>query len=259
MALNNDVDDFVYDNQDSVDDGLSAKVSALETNMVQVTEAVNNLTQIMSSFQSADTAERRKRRLSSASSNMDTREEDDLKSLMGPKDTPSVDDTSLADGGDPEDADILDRVVAEWCPEEATGPPVERKLAEIVNNRLSTPLSAELIKKKEEDFPRPINCDTLAVPKVNTEIWRAMNHAQRSRDIRFSNLQKAVVKATTGVTTLADKLRLGVMQEKISKCDDEKVGLGKTANELHRRCQLAGLCQQGTLFPKTGTDPSSPC
>ena len=239
MAANDQhLDDFVLDEEDTSSIALSTKVGALETNLVKVTDAVTKLTQFVQQLPSraaaADTALGRKRMPSDSSDPMDAMEvaahddhdESDVHSLMAASgEKAPTEDASMKDPG--ADGELLDRIDAEYSPEEPSGPPLHEKLAKIVNKRLENPLSSELIKKKEEIFPRPANCDALAVPKVNAEIWRTMDKAQKGRDLRFSYAQRAVVKATTGVAVMADKLlNLTSSQSDtvtVSKADLEKL------------------------------------
>jgi len=230
-------EDVLLREEDASSDFLSAKVEKLETNMVKVTDAVTKLTQFIDQLPSlaalADTAKGRKRTLSDSSAeNMDTMDSDpiddesDVRSLMAS--AGEKEDTSKKDDAAPAEEALLDRIDAEYSPDEPRGPALHEKLANIVTKRMENPLAADLIKKKEELFPRPSNCEVLAVPKVNAEIWRKMDNAQKGRDLRFSHAQRAVVKATTGVATMADKLLNFTSNEKgatvtVNKADLEKL------------------------------------
>ena len=80
-------------------------------------------------------------------------------------------DDSSAVENDSNDTDyILDAINESLTPSEDTGPPVNEKLAALINNKFTTDF--DLAKRKEigEKYPVPKNCTELHVPKVNTEI-----------------------------------------------------------------------------------------
>ena len=53
---------------------------------------------------------------------------------------------------------------------------------------------------------KPENCTDLTVPKVNPEIWSTLNNFKKSADLRLSNIQQVVEKATFGMIKACDTL-----------------------------------------------------
>jgi hypothetical protein len=70
--------------------------------------------------------------------------------------------------------------VDEWnipqlSPEEATGPKIGSGLAKAVNAAVSVKSKNESMGEIAKRYNRPENCSYLKAPKVNEEIWEAMN------------------------------------------------------------------------------------
>ena len=96
----------------------------------------------------------------------DGNDHDDVASLMREVGGTSPD---LAQGGDESDSDsLLDNISAKYDEEDDA----HGKLAAIANKAFSKPISLEVLKSKQELYPRPKNCEKVVVPKINSEIWK---------------------------------------------------------------------------------------
>ena len=103
---------------------------------------------------------------------------------------------------------LLSEIAQDFSTEATIGPNVSQKLADILNQRWSSKLDESKLKDKMGKYDRPGNCEKLAVPKVNPEIWSKLQHATRGSDLRLANLQKTLVLphpcyVTTGLHEIA--------------------------------------------------------
>ncbi|CAB4038826.1 Hypothetical predicted protein, partial [Paramuricea clavata] len=105
-----------------------------------------------------------------------------------------------------EPSNLLSQIASDFDEDENTSGAVTEKLAEIVNKRFSAPLGEEKLKEKLGQYLRPDNCAKLAVPKVNPEIWMKLNRPASRQDLHMASIQRAIVKAGTALTQLAEIL-----------------------------------------------------
>ena len=125
---------------------------------------------------------------------------DDLAALLGasePRGKPA-DDKAFGE--------ILDSVVQELN-EEQLGPSVSEQLANFVNSTLRSKLSEEKLKEKQNAYPRPQNCETLEITRVNPEIWAQLLSATRSRDTRLQKVQGLLLKGLMPLVQLLETCR----------------------------------------------------
>ena len=57
-----------------------------------------------------------------------------------------------------------------------------------------------------DQYPLPNNCESLAVPKVNPEVWEKMTPPTRSKDIKSQKLENFLSKAMISVGILTEKI-----------------------------------------------------
>ncbi|XP_028518407.1 uncharacterized protein LOC114576281 [Exaiptasia diaphana] len=101
---------------------------------------------------------------------------------------------------------VLDDILQEFELEEAFSAPVDTNLASIVNKLARSKMSDDKLKEKLNKYNRPQNCEKLITPKVNSEIWAKISSSTRSRDVKLQKIQTMLMKATTVLVGLADKL-----------------------------------------------------
>ena len=72
------------------------------------------------------------------------------------------------------------------------------EIAKIVSNNWSSRKSKESMNKLFDQYKSPQNC-VLEPPKVNIELWKLLNALQKKSDIKFSSVQKSLIKALNAV------------------------------------------------------------
>ena len=94
-----------------------------------------------------------------------------------------------SDGGnDP----LLSEIAEDLLNADESGPAAEKQLADFINNLWSKKLPDSKLKDKSAKYLRPANCETLATPRVNPEIWDKLSHSVKQQDLRSSSTQKTV-------------------------------------------------------------------
>ena len=94
-----------------------------------------------------------------------------------------------SDGGnDP----LLSEIAEDFLNADESGPAAEKQLAEFINSLWSKKLPDSKLKDKSTKYLRPANCETLATPRVNLEIWDKLSHSVKQQDLRSSSTQKTV-------------------------------------------------------------------
>ena len=94
-----------------------------------------------------------------------------------------------SDGGnDP----LLSEIAEDFLNADESGPAAEKQLADFINNLWSKKLPDSKLKDKSAKYLRPANCETLATPRVNPEIWDKLSHSVKQQDLRSSSTQKTV-------------------------------------------------------------------
>ena len=104
---------------------------------------------------------------------------------------------------------------------------------------------------------KPENCLDITKVRVNPEIWDQMNNFRRKADLRVSNIQQALQKATFGILKVCDKLvdqQPSTDQETLAANIDATVLLGHAVGELSRlrreqiklalKAEFHSLCSQ---------------
>ena len=99
------------------------------------------------------------------------------------------------------------------------GPQVNPKIAQLVNTRLTKPLTGDKLKTKTEKYKRPENVEYLTETKVNPAIWADMRSETRMRDMKLKKVQSYLIKGLQAVTELVSDLH------EARKTKDQKVNL----------------------------------
>ena len=87
---------------------------------------------------------------------------------------------------------MLSEIAEDFLNAEESGPAAEKQLAEFINSLWSKKLPDSKLKDKSTKYLRPANCETLATPRVNPEIWDKLSHSVKQQDLRSSSTQKTV-------------------------------------------------------------------
>jgi hypothetical protein len=127
---------------------------------------------------------------------------------------PAVSNTSAAED------EILSEIAQDYAEGAQTSDDVSQKLAEIVNQRWSSKLEESKLKDKMAKYNRPNNCEKLAVPRVNPEIWSTLGHTTRGSDLKLVNYQKTLVAVGVALTQSTEAL-LSIRAKQSSSTDVE--------------------------------------
>ena len=76
--------------------------------------------------------------------------------------------------------------------DEATGPNIEQKLADIATKHWGKKLNPDKLKIMIEKYKRPANCLGMSCRKINHEIWRQLNSQKK----RICNCMQQILYAT---------------------------------------------------------------
>ncbi|XP_061177945.1 uncharacterized protein LOC133186704 [Saccostrea echinata] len=87
---------------------------------------------------------------------------------------------------------------------EKTGPNVNEALGKAVNAAISIKTSKESMVELEKKYDRPDSCNLLKVPRVNKEIWDAMNKQAHSEDLTLQVIQKSLATGIIPLVQMAD-------------------------------------------------------
>ena len=113
---------------------------------------------------------------------------------------PSKDDTV-----DNEDA-LLKELEAALHEDDKKGPKIQPQLADIARKRWGKKLSNEKVNGILAKHPQPKNCEELAIPRANPEIWAPLNAFKRKADLCLAKMQQSLQKATFAMLATCDKL-----------------------------------------------------
>ena len=88
-----------------------------------------------------------------------------------------------------------------------TGPAIGDKLAKVIAARYGGPaMPPDSLKEKLEAAVPPVNCPTLATPRVNVEIWEGLSNFHKKQDFTMMQSQKAITAAAISISLVAEEL-----------------------------------------------------
>ena len=105
-----------------------------------------------------------------------------------------------------EELEILKSLEADFTDDENVGAKINERLANIANKRWGITLPNDKLKALPANHAKPENCAGIATARVNPEIWDQMNNFRRKADLRVSNIQQTLQKATFGILKACDRL-----------------------------------------------------
>ena len=100
---------------------------------------------------------------------------------------------------DDKDNSMFKRLGRKFITAEVCDSVIDQDLADNVNYLFKNGIEEERYKclVKDEENPRPANCDSLVVVKINQLIWEAVTPAGRTRDMKMQNMEASIIKAAT--------------------------------------------------------------
>lgn len=105
-----------------------------------------------------------------------------------------------------DEVELLKSLEADFTDDEVVGAKINQRLANIASKRWGITLPNDKLKPLLAKHAKPENCTDITTVKVNPEIWDQMNNFRRKADLRVSNIQQALQKATFGILKACDKL-----------------------------------------------------
>ena len=130
-------------------------------------------------------------------------------------------------------------------------------MANIACKRWGITLPNNKLKALLAKHAKPENCPDITTVGVNPEIWDQMNNFRCKADLRVSNIQQALQKATFGILKVCDKLvdqQPSTDKETLAANIDAIVLLGHAAGKLSRlrreqikpalKAEFHSLCSQ---------------
>ena len=89
----------------------------------------------------------------------------------------------------------------------SVGPPLMDPVADFINKAFSKTHKAEDIKKKRAKYPRPVNADCLATPRINEAIFLKLPATVKNRDRAWQENHDTFLSAITALARVSDLLR----------------------------------------------------
>ena len=118
----------------------------------------------------------------------------------------TIDEHELEEDSSDEDT-FLSSIESAIGPNNKLGPALENsKLASIVNKCFSNPISYDTVITKQDSYMTPNNCESVRVPRCNDEVWALCDKYIKKKDTRLTNIQRALVSASTAVARVTDEL-----------------------------------------------------
>lgn len=105
-----------------------------------------------------------------------------------------------------EEVELLKSLEADFTDDEVVGAKINQRLANIASKRWGITLPNDKLKPLLAKHAKPENCTDITTVKVNPEIWDQMNNFRCKADLRVSDIQQALQKATFGILKACDKL-----------------------------------------------------
>ena len=156
-----------------------------------------------------------------------------------------------------EEAELLKSLEADFTDDELVGAKINQRLANIASKWWGITLPNDKLKVLLAKHAKPENCPDIATVRVNPEIWDQMNNFRRKADLRVSNIQQALQKATFGILKVCDKLvdqQPSTDKETLAANIDAISLLGQAVGELSRlrreqikpalKAEFHSLCSQ---------------
>ena len=156
-----------------------------------------------------------------------------------------------------EEVELLKSLEADFTDDELVGAKINQRLANIASKRWGITLPNDKLKALLAKHAKPENCPEITTVRVNPEIWDQMNNFRRKADLRVSNIQQALQKATFRILKVCDKLvdqQPSTDKETLAANIDAIVLLGHAVGELSRlrreqiklalKAEFHSLCSQ---------------
>ncbi|GFS17956.1 transposon Ty3-I Gag-Pol polyprotein [Elysia marginata] len=92
--------------------------------------------------------------------------------------------------------------------DEEDGAKLSPNVATFITKRFVALTADKKLKSKLELYKRPANCKVLTALLTNKKIWRTLKTPAKRTDVKLTNVQKNMAKATIAMAKCADELAL---------------------------------------------------
>jgi len=99
----------------------------------------------------------------------------------------------------------VDALLDEFNPEKAQGPPINDKLAVLINSLLKDGLTKEQLSIKKE-YAQPENCPNLDTPKVNNMLWTQLKQEPKNLDASTQKGQGYLMSAIYALVNVCNEM-----------------------------------------------------
>ncbi len=100
----------------------------------------------------------------------------------------------------------FDELAAEFSTADKTGPAIDNKLANIISDLINDTLPKTKLDEVIDKYPRPENCESLVVPKVNKIVWQQLKQSARTTDSAMQKCQKLFTSAMYAIIQACEKV-----------------------------------------------------
>lgn len=150
-----------------------------------------------------------------------------------------------------EDDECIKGIANDLCALTKSGEPINKNLANVINNVVYYPIPYEKLCEKFEKHQTPENLESLRVKKCNSDIWAQVHRRIRSKDIKTQKMQTAVLKAIGVISKATDSL-IKLKNTKNTNTINFKDALGSIAHEFTD--SIAMLSQVNTNIEQNRKD-----
>ena len=151
--------------------------------------------------------------------------------------------------------------ISEGVSGEITGPELNPPLAQLVNKLVSSKMTEERAKEKEQQYRVPKNVQFATAPRINKPIWESMKPYTRSLDGKMQSIHKNVLKSALPVAKVMEELyenretpdkidinaMITTLADSLNFVGSANVGLVKARKALIKNDlpnNMQGLCQE---------------
>ncbi len=162
------------------------------------------------------------------------------------------------------DTDSLKEILNQTLQQDQFDPPINEHVAKSINDLYFAPNNAKVSKDTlKTKFKIPENCQVLAVPKVNPEIWSLLPSNLRQKDFALQQFQQtmstasvAVAKIADALFTTKDQISQSLREYLLSSTMEAATVLAQAAEEMNKKrknkirpalnTEFTGICANST-------------
>ena len=100
----------------------------------------------------------------------------------------------------------FDELAAEFSTSDKTGPAIDDKLSNIISDLVKGTLPKTKLDEVINKYPRPENCESLVVPKVNKIVWQHLKQSVRTTDSAMQKCQKLFTSAMYAIIQACEQV-----------------------------------------------------